>query len=350
MKAIEIRPKYAKDHPQYKRPSADDLVVGELPVPKPGPGEVLIKVAAAGVNGPDLMQRLGLYDPPKGHSTVLGLEVSGEIVDVGEGVEQHTVGDRVCALANGGGYAEFCAVPAGQALRIPAGIGMVEAACIPETFFTVWYNLFLQTNVLGERMFDRYPKPSLLVHGGSSGIGTTAIQLARAFGSDCVLATAGSEEKCKACLDLGATAAVNYRDPDVSFDKVVLEKTDRKGVDIVLDMVVGKEYTQKNLNALRRGGRMAIIGFKGGAKVQVNMTQVLTKALTISGSTLRTCPDATKALIASELGARVWPMFESGQLRVVMDSSFPMSEAAAAHRKMETSKHIGKIAIVVGDA
>lgn len=263
----------------------------------------------------------------------------------------HAVGDRVCALANGGGYAEFCAVPQWQALRIPAGMGMVEAACVPETYFTVWYNLFQQANMLGHHLFDGARKPSLLVHGGSSGIGTAAIQLAHAFGAHPIIATAGSAEKCTACIKLGATRAVNYKESGetdgLPYVQAVAEETANKGVDIVLDMVVGKGYMQGNLDALRRGGRMAVIGFKGGAKADINMTQVLTKALTISGSTLRSCDDATKGSIASELEAQVWPLFESGQVRVVVDSTFPLSEAAAAHRKMESSEHIGKICLTL---
>jgi len=330
---------------QGKRPGPESLVCAEVPVPAPKPGEVLVRVQAAGVNRPDVMQRLGLYAPPRGHSAILGLEVAGEVVAVGDGVKAHAMGDRVCALTNGGGYAEFCAVPQGQALRIPTGLSMLEAACIPETFFTVWHNLFQQVDALGNRLFGNGRRPSLLVHGGSSGIGTTAIQLALAFGAEHVFATAGSDAKCAACLDLGATRALNYNDGD--FDRAVLEETEGRGVDAVLDMVVGKGYTQRNIDVLRTGGRITIIGFMGGAKAEINMTKVLTKGLTISGSTLRSRDDQVKASIATELSTQVWPLLERGALRVVMDRSFRFSDAALAHRRMEESGHVGKIGLVM---
>lgn len=326
-----------------KRPGPESLVCEEVLIPSLGPKDVLIKVAAAGVNRPDIMQRLGLYDPPRGHSKVLGLEVAGEVVAIGNDVTSHAVGSQVCALTNGGGYAEYCPAPEGQVLRVPKRISMQEAACVPEAFFTVWYNLFQQSNVFGSHVYDRKGF-SILVHGGSSGIGTTAIQLARAFGAGSIIATAGSESKCKACVELGATRAVNYKNGD-DFVKAVLDETEGKGVDMVLDMVVGKGYTQSNIDVLRPGGRLAIIGFLGGAKAEVNMTKVLTKGLTVSGSTLRTLSNEDKAAIAVELEAQVWPMLEDGSVRVVMDSVFNMEDAPSAHRKMEESGHVGKIGL-----
>eukprot|EP00928_Gymnodinium_smaydae_P032918 TRINITY_DN23728_c0_g1_i1.p1 TRINITY_DN23728_c0_g1~~TRINITY_DN23728_c0_g1_i1.p1 ORF type:complete len:407 (+),score=109.87 TRINITY_DN23728_c0_g1_i1:78-1223(+) len=352
MRAVEVLPAMAGT----KRPGADCLSVASCELPSVRRGEVLIRVSAAGVNRPDVMQRLGLYAPPKGHSQVLGLEVAGEVVALGPGENASglAVGDAVVALANGGGYAEFTAVPCGQVLRRPAGLSDLEAAGIPETFFTVWHTLFQQSNLFGERLFEsaRLRAPSLLIHGGSSGIGTTAIQLARAFGARHIVATAGSDAKCAACTSLGATAALNYRSLGAAgaadLAPAVLEATGGEGVDLVLDMVVGGGYLQQNLDVLREGGRLAIIGFLGGAKGEVNMTKVLTKALTVSGCTLRSRSDALKAGIASDLRERVWPLLESREVRVVMDSSFPLEEAAKAHRRMEEGAHVGKIILEMG--
>ncbi len=324
MTAVEIR--------EHGGPEV--LVPGTRAVPKPGPGEVLIKVAAAGINRPDVLQRLGGYNPPPGASDIPGLEIAGSVVACGEGADWQ-VGDEVCALVAGGGYAEFCSAPAEQCLPIPKGLGPVEAAAIPETFFTVWSNVFDRGRLeAGERF---------LVHGGSSGIGTTAIQLAHAFGAR-VFTTAGSPEKCRACEDLGAEQAINYREQD--FVAVVKAACDGEGVDLILDMV-GGDYVQRNIDALVPDGRLVSIAFLSGPKVEVNLLPMMLKRLTITGSTLRPRPIAFKAAIARKLKEKVWPLIEAGKLGPVIHKTFPLAEASDAHRLMESSSHIGKIVLAL---
>jgi NADPH2:quinone reductase len=325
MTAIEIR-----------EPGGPDvLVAAERPQPAAGPGEVLIKVAAAGVNRPDVMQRKGAYPPPPGASDIPGLEVAGTIADVGAGVHIWRAGDRVCALVSGGGYAEYCVAPAPQCLPVPDGMDMTRAAAIPETFFTVWTNVFERGHLqAGE---------SALIHGGSSGIGTTAIQLARAFGAR-VFATAGSAEKCAACERLGAERAINYRERD--FVAAIHDLTAGRGVDLILDMV-GGEYLPRNLEALALDGRLVQIGLIGGAKAQINMVAVLQRRLTVTGSTLRPRSVAEKGAIAEALRERVWPLLGSGAVGPVIFQVFPLRAAAAAHRLMESSAHIGKLVLTV---
>ncbi len=303
------------------------------PVPVPRPGEVVIKVAWAGVNRPDALQRAGLYAPPPTASDLPGLEASGEIVALGDGVDDWVPGDRVCALLPGGGYAEYVATPAAHCLPVPDGMGLKEAACLPETFFTVWSNVFERGGLqAGERF---------LVHGGSSGIGTTAIQLARAFGAR-VFATAGSGEKCRACEDLGADRAINYREED--FVEVMKEAG---RAHLILDMV-GGDYISRNVKCLVDEGRLVQIAFLQGSKVELNLAPVMMRRLTITGSTLRPQSDLAKARIAEALRARVWPLLETGKIAPVMDSEYPLAEAAAAHARMEASGHIGKIVLKVG--
>jgi NADPH2:quinone reductase len=311
------------------------LVPAERPRPLPAAGEVLIAVAAAGVNRPDVMQRRGQYAPPPGASDIPGLEVAGTVEAVGAGVTDWRAGDRVCALVAGGGYAAFCVAPAAQCLPVPAGMSFTSAAAVPETFFTVWANVFdLGRLAAGE---------ILLVHGGSSGIGTTAIQLARAFGAR-VFTTAGSAEKCAACERLGAEVAINYREAD--FVSVVHDRTGGRGVDVVLDMV-GGDYVARNLQALAVGGRLVQIAVLGGAKAQVNMLPILQRRLTVTGSTLRPRSVAEKGAIARALRSRVWPLLESGAVAPVIHQTFPLADAAGAHRVMESSQHIGKLVLLV---
>jgi len=325
MMAIEIR-----------EPGGPEVLVPvERPRPVPGPGEVLIKVAAAGVNRPDVMQRRGQYAPPPGASDIPGLEVAGTIDAVGADVSDWRVGDTVCALVAGGGYAELCVAPAPQCLPVPAGMTFVGAAALPETFFTVWSNVFDRGRLRSGE--------SALIHGGSSGIGTTAIQLARAFGAR-VFATAGSAEKCTACERLGAELAINYRDAD--FVAVVRDRTAGRGVDLVLDMV-GGEYVARNLDALAVDGRLVQIAVLGGAKAQINMVPILQRRLTVTGSTLRPRSVAEKGEIARALHDRVWPLLQSGAVAPVVFQTFPLEDAAAAHRVMESSLHIGKLVLVV---
>jgi len=303
------------------------------PMPTPRPGEVVIKVAYAGVNRPDALQRAGLYAPPPTASDLPGLEAAGEIIALGEGVSDWAVGDHVCALLPGGGYAEYVATPAAHCLPVPAGMGLREAACLPETFFTVWTNVFLRGALqAGERF---------LVHGGSSGIGTTAIQLAKAFGAR-VFATAGSEAKCKACADLGAERAINYREEDF----VDILKGEG-GANLILDMV-GGSYMPRNIKALADDGRLVYIAFLQGPKVELNFMPVMMRRLTITGSTLRPQSDTAKARIAADLRAHVWPLIEAGRVAPVMDSEYPLSDAASAHAHMEAGDHIGKIVLKVG--
>ncbi|MBT53417.1 MAG: NAD(P)H-quinone oxidoreductase [Mameliella sp.] len=304
------------------------------PVPQPAAGQVVIKVAYAGVNRPDALQRAGSYAPPAGASDLPGLEASGEVVALGSGVDGLSVGDAVCALLPGGGYAEYVATPAAHCLPVPKGMGLKEAACLPETFFTVWSNVFQRGGLqAGERF---------LVHGGSSGIGTTAIQLATHFGAR-VFATAGSEAKCQACRDLGAEQAINYREED--FVEVLRAVG---GANLILDMV-GGEYLPRNVKALADDGRLVQIAFLQGPKVALNFAQVMMRRLTITGSTLRPQSDLAKARIADALRAQVWPLLDAGLVAPVMDSAFPLEEAAAAHARMESSGHIGKIVLKVGD-
>lgn len=314
------------------------LALAEAPVPEPGPGEVLIEVHAAGVNRPDIAQREGRYPPPPGASPILGLEVAGVIAALGPGVEGWRLGDRVCALVNGGGYAEFVAVPAPQCLPIPAGYDFIRAAAIPETYFTVWANLFERGQLArGE---------TALIHGGTSGIGTTAIQLAHEFGAT-VYATAGSAEKCLACLRLGAAAAIDYRAQD--FVEEIKRLTDGRGVDVILDMV-GGDYIPRNIRCLALDGRLVIIAFLRGSKVaEMDFLPVMTRRLTITGSTMRPRSTAQKGAIAEALRRHVWPVLEAGRCGPVIHTVFPLAAAADAHRLMESSQHIGKIVLAVRD-
>jgi NADPH2:quinone reductase len=325
MKAIEIT-----------QPGGPEVLVAvERPRPAIGAEDVLIKVAAAGVNRPDVMQRQGRYTPPPGAPDIPGLEVAGEIAEVGASVRDWHVGDRVCALVTGGGYAEYCAAPAPQCLPIPRGMDLAHAGAVPETTFTVWTNVFERGRLVrGE---------SILIHGGSSGIGTTAIQLARAFGAR-VFATAGTAEKCAACEELGAERAFNYRDED--FVAAARLATEGRGVDLILDMV-GGDYLQRNIETLAIEGRLVQIGQLSGPKSQINTTPVLQRRLTITGSTLRPRSVAQKAAIARAVHEHVWPLFESGAVKVLIHATFPLADAADAHRVMESSVHTGKLVLVI---
>ena len=310
------------------------LVPCSRPVPKVEPGELLIKVAAAGVNRPDVLQRQGGYPPPPGVTDIPGLELAGEVVAVGPGVEGWHAGDQTTALVAGGGYAEYCVAPTGQCLPVPQGLSPAEAAALPETFFTVWSNVFDRGGLkAGE---------SILIHGGSSGIGTTAIQLAKVFGAR-VFATAGSAEKCRACEELGAERAINYREED--FVEVVAQATG-EGVNLILDMV-GGDYIPRDLKALAPEGRLVFIAFLKGPKIEANFLPIMLKRLTVTGSTLRIRPYDFKAEIAARLKEKVWPLIESGDVRPVLHKTFPLAEAAEAHRLMESSSHIGKIVLTV---
>jgi NADPH2:quinone reductase len=312
----------------------DVLVPAERPTPSPAAGEVLIQVAAAGVNRPDAMQRGGHYPPPPGVSDIPGLEVAGTIVQVGADVGDWRVGDRVCALVAGGGYAEYCVAPAPQCLPVPKGLDFTQAAAIPETFFTVWTNVFERGRL--------QPGESILVHGGSSGIGTAAIQLARALGSR-VFITAGSTEKCAACERLGAERAINYRDTD--FVAAIRDATDGRGVDVVLDMV-GGDYLPRNMEVLALDGRLVQIAVLGGARAQLNLIAMMQRRLTLTGSTLRARPVAEKGAIAAALRERVWPLLDSGAVRPVIHATFPLGSAAESHRVLEAGAHIGKLVLV----
>ena len=310
----------------------DVLRAVERDRPEPGDGDVLVKVHGAGVNRPDIMQRLGKYPPPPGASDIPGLEISGEIVQT-RGLGRWSVGDRVCALVAGGGYAEYCVAPAVQCLPIPSGLDEVAAAAVPETFFTVWTNVFQRGRLQrGE---------TLLVHGGTSGIGTTAIQLARAFGAT-VIATAGSDEKCEACVRLGAAVAVNYRTSD--FVARVREATGGRGVDIILD-IVGGDYVPRNIECLAVDGRLVQIGLIAGARTQLDLRAVLQKRLTLTGSTLRARSVEAKGELARELEAQVWPLLAAGTVRPIVHATFPLREAADAHRLLESGRVIGKIVL-----
>jgi len=312
------------------------LVAETRPVPSPGPGQVLIKVAAAGVNRPDVLQRKGLYPAPKGHSELPGLEVSGTVAEAGAGAGRFKPGDRVMALLNGGGYAEYALAEEASTLPAPDGVSMVEAAAIPEAFFTVWHNVFERGGLAAGEW--------LLVHGGSSGIGVTAIQLAAALGAK-VIATAGSEAKCDACRALGASRAVDYRHED--FAEAVKAETQGRGVDVILDMV-GGDYVDRNIRSLADDGRLVNIGYQSGSKVTVDMMRVMLKRLTLTGSTLRIRPTEVKGAIARAVESKVLPLMAAGKVRVVVDSTFPLLKAADAHARMETSQHIGKIVLTVG--
>jgi len=322
MKAIEIS--------QAGGPEV--LTLTDRPMPEPDYDQVVIKVAYAGVNRPDALQRAGLYNPPEGASDLPGLEAAGEVVACGAGVSAVKPGDQVCALLPGGGYAEYVATPAAHCLPIPGGMTLKQAACLPETFFTVWANVFMRGGLQAGQRF--------LVHGGSSGIGTTAIQLAKAFGAR-VFATAGSAEKCAACVSLGADAAFNYRDIDF-----VEEMRALGGADLILDMV-GGPYIQRNLKALADDGTLVQIAFLQGPKADLNLVQLMTRRLTITGSTLRPQSDLAKTRIADELRKHVWPLILAGKVAPVMDQEFALEDAASAHARMESNAHIGKIVLKV---
>ncbi len=325
MRAIEI--------PEPGGPEA--LVLGERPIPTPGKGEVLIKVHAAGVNRPDAMQRAGNYPPPPGASDIPGLEVSGVIEALGEGVARYEVGEKVCALLSGGGYAEYAVAHELCTLPAPDGLTMEEAAAVPETFFTVWTNVFERSDLAEGSTF--------LVHGGTSGIGTTAIQLAKAFGAT-VFATAGSDEKCRAAEALGAEKCINYRDAD--FVEILKEATGGKGIDVTLDMV-GGDYVARNMKVAAKHGRIVNIAFQKGSKVEINMLPVMLKRLTLTGSTLRIRSPEEKGGIAEALLRYVWPMFADGRVKPVMDRSFPLDKAADSHAALDAD-HIGKIVLTMG--
>ena len=307
----------------------------ERPVPTAGHGEVLVRLEAAGVNRPDVLQRLGGYPPPPGASDIPGLEIAGTVVVLGAGVTDWKIGDRLCALVSGGGYAQFCTAPAAQALRIPSGFDMIRAAALPETYFTVWENVFRRARLVGGERF--------LVHGGSSGIGTTAIQIANARGAR-VFTTAGSAEKCAACESLGAERAINYREED--YLAVVKDLTDGEGVDVILDMV-GGDYIAKNIKALRTEGRLVFIAFLGGSKTDFDFLPLMIKRLSIMGSTLRPRSIEAKSAIAQDLLREVWPLLDAGSIGPVIDSTFPLANAAEAHARMDSSEHIGKIMLTL---
>jgi NADPH:quinone reductase len=324
MRAIEIE----------KSGGPEVMKIGRRPTPKPQRGEVLIQVAAAGINRPDVGQRRGLYPPPPGASDVLGLEVSGTVAALGEDVTAWKIGDAVCALVSGGGYAEYCTAPQGQCLPKPSNLSFIEAASLPETFFTVWANLFGPSGLR--------PGDSVLVQGGSSGIGVTAIQLARAFNHQ-VFATAGNSEKCIACEKLGARA-IDYKSED--FVAVIKKETAERGVDVILDMV-GGDYAERNYHAAAIDGRVVQIALLGGPKATVNFAKLMMKRLHHTGSTLRPRTNADKAAMVAAIEAKVMPLLRDGRVKPLMDSTFPLERAADAHRRMETSEHIGKIVLAV---
>jgi NADPH:quinone reductase len=326
MKAVEIT-----------QPGPPDVLkVCDRPIPQLKPGEVLLKVHAAGVNRPDVIQRMGHYPVPLGASDLPGLEIAGEIVDGDFSGSGFGKGDLVCALVQGGGYAEYCAAPVRQCLPVPKGLSAIEAASLPETFFTVWSNVFDRAHLAGSE--------TLLVQGGSSGIGVTAIQMARALGHR-VYATAGSDEKCRACEEIGAVRAINYKTED--FVEVVKAETGGKGVDVILDMV-GGFYVEREISCLADDGRLAIIALLGGAKASVDLGQILRRRLTITGSTLRPRSVDFKAKIADSLRRNIWPLLESGNIRPVIHKVFPLEDAAQAHALMESSTHIGKLVLKIG--
>ncbi|QZD91618.1 NAD(P)H-quinone oxidoreductase [Qipengyuania xiapuensis] len=320
----------------FDQPGGPDVLrPEELPVPQPGEGQVLIEVSHAGVNRPDVIQRQGFYPPPPGASPIPGLEVSGKVVAVGEGVAPEMLNRKVCALVSGGGYAEYCLAHSAHCLTVPRHMDMASAAAIPETLFTVWHNVF-------ERGFAADGE-TLLVHGGTSGIGTMAIQLAKAFEMK-VVTTAGSEEKCNAARELGADLAINYKTED--FVEKTNEFTGGKGVDVILDMVSG-DYVQRNLDCLAEDGRHVTIAVLGGLKAEINMAKLMSKRQVLTGSTLRPRSDGFKALLADEIYNHAWPLFEDRTIAPVMDKTFPLAEAGAAHARMEGGDHIGKIVLEV---
>jgi NADPH2:quinone reductase len=310
------------------------LRIVERPVPRPGPGEILVRVAAAGVNRPDVAQREGRYPPPPGAPESLGLEIAGEVATTGEGADRFAPGDRVMALVPGGGYADYALVHESNALPIPDGLSLEEAGAIPETYFTVWSNVFERGGLTAGE--------TLLVHGGTSGIGTTAIQLAKAFGAK-VIATAGSAAKCEACIALGADHAVNYR--TTNFVEAVKQATGREGANVILDMV-GGDYVNRNYDAAARDGRIVQIAFLGGSRSDVDFSRLMVKRLTHTGSTLRARPVAEKAAIARALESRVWPLLAAGRCRPVIDSRFALDDVAGAHARMDEGSHIGKIVLL----
>jgi NADPH2:quinone reductase len=319
-----------------RTPGGPEVLVPEgRPLPRPGEGEVLVRIAAAGVNRPDVVQRQGFYPPPKGATDIPGLEIAGEVVAMGHGVKRWRTGEKVMALVVGGGYAEYCAAHETHCLPVPAGLSLVEAAAIPETYFTVWHNVFERGRLqAGE---------TLLVHGGSSGIGTTAIQLAKAFGAK-VITTAGTPEKCAACRKLGADVAVNYRSED--FVAATKAATDGKGAELILDMV-GGDYIERNYEAAAIEGRIVQIAFQGSPKATVDFRRIMLKRLTHTGSTLRARSTADKAAIARAVEAQVLPLIAGGEAKPLIDSTFPLAQAAASHLRMESSAHIGKIVLTV---
>jgi NADPH:quinone reductase len=324
MTAVEIREPGA---PQVLR-------AVERPTPEPAPGEVLIRVAAAGINRPDILQRKGLYPPPPGVTDIPGLEVAGEVVAVGEGVYEPAVGAKVCALVAGGGYAQYALAPAVQCLPVPPSLSLEEAAVVPETFFTVWHNVFERARLQrGE---------TLLIHGGASGIGTTAILLGKAFDAR-VIVTCGTAQKCAACRELGADVAINYREGD--FVAATLRATDGRGADVILDMV-GGDYVARNAVAAALEGRLALIAVQGGSKAEVDLRTFMVKRLTLTASTLRAQPIANKGRIAAALRQNVWPLFDTRGLKPVIHARFPLADAAGAHRLMESDAHIGKIVLL----
>ena len=325
MKHIEIS--------QFGDPDVLQLTEGDAPIP--GENQVLVRVAAAGINRPDVMQRQGKYPPPPGASAIPGLEIAGEVIEVGDGVTWPNPGDQVCALVAGGGYAELAVADAPLCLPVPAGLTPMEAAALPETFFTVWSNLFDRAGLMAGE--------SVLIHGGSSGIGTTAIQLAKAFGAT-VFTTAGNEEKCKVCRELGADLVINYNDED--FVEACGNATAGNGVDVILDMVAG-DYTNRNIAAAAVEGRYVIIAGLRGFSAEVSIRSIMLKRLVVTGSTLRPRPVAFKAAIAAGLREQVWPLLESGQVKPIIHTVLPLSKANEGHRLMESSRHIGKIMLQV---
>ena len=317
-----------------KNGNPDVLKLSKRPIPKPNVDEVLIKVTAAGINRPDLLQRAGLYPPPPGASDIIGLEVSGHIV-TNDNNNKFNVGDSVCALTNGGGYAEYCVAPASQTLKTPKGLSMIEAACIPETFFTVWTNVFERGRLIsGEK---------ILIHGGSSGIGTTAIQISNQFGAR-VFATAGSDKKCATCEAIGAELAINYKSSN--FVEEIMNVTNNSGVDVILD-IVGGSYLQKNFKILCEEGRLVQIAFQETPKVNINLLPIMLNRLSLTGSTLRPQSLGAKARIAKALEERVWPLIEGRKIKPIIDRKFSLKDANQAHKYIETGEHIGKIALVV---
>lgn len=306
----------------------------QIPQPRPASGEVLVKVAAAGVNRPDVLQRQGLYPPPQGASLIPGLEIAGEVVALGPETVRYRIGDRVCALVTGGGYAEYCVAAESATLPVPRGMDVIEAAALPETFFTVWVNVFDRAGLKPGEVF--------LVHGGTSGIGTTAIQLARAFGAR-VFATARGDAKCQVCRELGSERAIDYEKED--FVKVVKTETGGHGADVILDMV-GGDYVQRNIAVAAEDGRIHQIAFLRGSKIEADLMRLMLKRITLTGATLRARPLDVKARIAQALEEKVWPLLENGTVRPVIDSRFALADAAAAHARMESNAHIGKIVLV----